>query len=101
MEFAPIPDRQVAEALSWLTDDDICAVQKEEDMAVEIAEVDRLMEQVDRELASSPLVESARLALDHRDSHPYRRTRRRSDRAVLRSLPRRFPAGAESDGEAA
>jgi hypothetical protein len=103
MELAEINSQQAAEALSWLLDEDICAVQKEEDMAREVAEVDRLIERVDRELAESPRVESARLAMDHRDAQPYRRSRRRAERALLRSLPHRLPVGetASDDEEAA
>jgi hypothetical protein len=101
MRFVRVADREAAEVLAWLTDEDVCAVREEEDVAVERAEVDRLLEAVDRALLVAPVVESARLSLDHRDPHPYRRTRRRAGRAVVRSLPAWLPGGAGDGGEAA
>lgn len=104
MESARITDRRAAEVLARLMDEDICAAQEDEEMAAECAEVDRLLEEVDRELAESPLAESAQLALDRHDAQPHRRGRRRADRAVLRSLPHRLSAPGEATdpgGEAA
>lgn len=102
MKPVRITDQHAAEALAWLADDDVCAVQEEEAMAVERAEVECLLEEVDKALATDALNEGARLSLDRRDAHPYRRTRRRNERRRLRSLPSRMPVPGESEpGEAA
>jgi hypothetical protein len=103
MKFVRITDRRAAEVLACLMDETVSAVQQDEQMAAECAEVERLLEDVNRELAESLLAESAQLALDHRDPRPSRRNRRRTDRAVLRSLPHRLsPSGeATPGGEAA
>jgi hypothetical protein len=104
MKVVRITDQRAADAVARLADDDVSAVRKEEAMAAEQAEVDRLLEDVDRELAACELAEGARLSLDYRDAHPARRVRRRVERKVLRSLPSRLPVageGSPNEGEAA
>jgi hypothetical protein len=110
MFTSQITDRQAREALWSVLDDDISAVQQEEDMANEIAEIDRLLESVDRELAAEQRTERARFAVDASDGQWVRRARRRSQRNAVRSLRLVSPgealelvdlAGTDLDGEAA
>lgn len=104
MRSARITRRQ-AEALFTTppTDDDISAVQEAQAMCLERIDIDRITEDLDRELLAERRAEAARLRLDHADARRPRRIRRRPDRTMLRALPRRMdPAtGAGLGGEAA
>ncbi|MGH3631233.1 MAG: hypothetical protein ACRDRL_27795 [Sciscionella sp.] len=101
MEFVRITDQQARDVLWPVLDADISAVRQEEEMVRERAEVDRLVEDVDRELVAERRAELSRLALDVSDGQWARRMRRRSERAVLRSLPTRLPAARFGEGEEA
>jgi len=96
MEFARIADSQARSAFAVWADDDIAAVQKEEDMAAEVAYIDRLIAEVDRELADQERVK-------HRftDQRRARRERRRAEGGVLRSLPTRLTPPRAGGSEAA
>lgn len=103
MESAPTPKRQVREVLDLATDPDISAVQKEEDMRREREEIDRLIQEVDRELAAEERSAAVRLTHSYTDQRRVQRARRRAEHVALRSLPTRLDAVelAELDGEAA
>ena len=107
MEPIRIAGRLAKEVLWPFLDDDISAVQEEEDMANEIAAIDRLLEEVDRELATEQRTGLARFAVDASDGQWVRRARRRSQRNAVRSLRLVSPdeaielAGVELGGEAA
>ncbi|WP_232376276.1 hypothetical protein [Amycolatopsis aidingensis] len=64
------------------------------------ADVDALLDEVDRELAAEHRVASVRVSHDFADPRQARRVARRAERAVLRSLPARLDV-ADLDGEAA
>lgn len=107
MKFLPTTNRHVREVLWPVLDDDISAVQQEEDMAREQFEIDRLIEAVDRELVAGQRTEQSRFAVDASDGQWVRRARRRSQRNAVRSLRLVSPdealdlAGTDWDGEAA
>lgn len=64
-------------------------------------EIDRLIEEVDRELAAEARVEGARLLLDLTDQRRPRRARRRAERVALRALPTQIALSDLLAGEAA
>lgn len=112
MKFVRIADRgverQLAAALDLAADPDISAVAEEEVMREERAEVDRLLEEVDRELARERATEEFRVSRSLVDARQARQSRRRAERVTLRnallagSAPWLLRAGeAEQDGEAA
>lgn len=107
MKRARIADRAAAELVATLADDDVFAVQKEEHMAAqavaEAALIDRVIDEVDRELAAQDRVEQVRLSRSFTDQVRARRARRRADREVLRAVPVRLdaPARRDSGSEAA
>lgn len=70
-------------------------------MAAEVAYIDRLLAEVDRELADQERTEQVRLKHYFTDQVRARRALRRAERGVLRSLPTRLPAPDECEGEAA
>ncbi|MBA0127305.1 hypothetical protein H0B56_17285 [Haloechinothrix sp. YIM 98757] len=90
MEFTRIANRQAREWLRTALDDDVLAVQQEEDMANERVEIDALIEAVDREMAAEARAETERVQREVRGQVRARRARRRADREVLRSLPVRL-----------
>lgn len=100
MEFARITDEHAAEALAWLSDEDISAVQREEEMATEVAYIDRLIEEMDRELAAQERAERVRLTRSFTDQVRAQRAKRRAARVALRALPVRLDAP-EVESEAA
>lgn len=81
-----ITDRRVAEALIPQLDNDIAAVAEEEAAAAEVAEIDALVEEAEREWAAAEQRETVRLSRVFTDQTRARRTRRREDR----TLPTRF-----------
>jgi hypothetical protein len=87
-----ITNRSVAEALMPQLDDDIAAVADEEASAAEVAKIDALIEEVEREWAAAELRETARVSRVLTDQTRARRTRRREDRTALRTLPARLSA---------
>lgn len=95
MEFARIADRQAREVLAVLADPDVSAVAKEEEMARERAEVEALLQEVDRELAGQVRTESQRV---NREVRGQARACRRADREVLRSLPVQLERGVATEG---
>lgn len=101
MKSVKITDPQVSRALAELGDDVVCAVQREEDMAAEIARIDALLEEADRDLAREERTESVRITRDVTDQVRARRARRRADREVLRMLPTRLSGADLPSGEAA
>lgn len=102
MKSARITDRHAAEALVWLADDDISAVQKEEAMAAEVAEIERLLEEIDRELVAAERAERVRVSRRFTDQVRAQRAKRRAARVAVRSLPAVAAASAtDIEGEAA
>jgi hypothetical protein len=65
------------------------------------AEIDRLLEDVDRELAAQERTEKVQLAHRFTDQVRARRMHRRADREVLRALPVRIEVPPELGSEAA
>lgn len=90
MEFPPTTRRQVREALDLATDPDISAAHQEDVMRDEREELDRIMAEVDRELAAEAHTETRRVSRDFLDERRARRAARRAERAVVRSLPVRL-----------
>jgi hypothetical protein len=82
-----ITDRRVVEALMPQLDHDIAAVADEEAAVVEVAEIDALIEEAEREWATAERRETTRLSRMFNDQTRARRARRREDRTVLRTLP--------------
>lgn len=101
MKSVRITDPLASEALAALGDDVVCAVQREEDMAEEIARVDALLEEADREWARDERTETVRITRVATDQVRARRARRRADREVLRALPTRLSGADLPSGEAA
>jgi hypothetical protein len=87
VKLGRIADREVGAAWLYRLDSDIAAVQRDEDMASEAAEIDRLIEDVERELAETEHEVLLRLTHDFRDDRRAFRAARRVARGVLRSLP--------------
>lgn len=92
MDTARIADRQAREALAALVDEDITAVLEEEAMAAEVAYIDRLIEEVDRELVAQERTALVRVTHRFTDEVRARRAYRRAERDVLRTLPVLLPA---------
>ncbi|PXY31101.1 hypothetical protein [Prauserella muralis] len=101
MSSARIASKTARKALFPLLDEDVSAVAREEAMAAEVAEIDALVEEMEREWAAADRVESLRVSRDFTDQVRARRTHRRADRTVLRSLPTRLGVSACGEGEAA
>lgn len=103
MKFARITDPLAAEVVAAVSDETVSAVHEEEAMAAEVAEIDRLIDEVDRELAAQERTESVRVSRAFPDARRMRRARRRADRELLRALPQRLdmPAADAVGSEAA
>lgn len=101
MKTARITNQHATEALFPLVDDLISNVAREEEMAAEIAEIDALVEEAEREWIAADLEESFRVSRDLTDQVRARRTHRRVGREVLRSLPSRLDMADLHIGEAA
>jgi len=103
MRQVRITDPLAAEVVAAVSDETVSAVQEEEAMAAEVAEIDRLIDEVDRELAAQERTESLRLTRRFTDARRMRRARRRADHEVLRTLPTRLdvPAADAAGSEAA
>jgi parvulin-like peptidyl-prolyl isomerase len=65
------------------------------------AELDRMLEELDRELIAAERTEAARLLVNVTDQRSPRRSRRRAGRSVLRSLPVRLSPSELGESEAA
>ncbi|MPY82593.1 MAG: hypothetical protein GEV00_04580 [Actinophytocola sp.] len=103
MKFARITHPQASAVLAELGDDLVSAEREEELMAAEVAEIDRLIDEVDRELAAQERIEAVRVSRAFTDARRQRRVRRRADRELLRALPERLdvPAADAVGSEAA
>lgn len=101
MRQVRISDQAAMDVVAALGDDVVFAVEKEEEMAKEIAEVDALLESVDRELVADERTETVRITRDTVGQVRARRARRRADRVALRSLPVRLIAVDALEGEVA
>lgn len=110
MEFPPATRRQVQEWLDLATEPNIFAAHEEDTMAADAPypdqytepEVDRIIAEVDRELAAEARIETLRVNRDFLDERHARRAARRAERAVVRSLPMRLDvAEAVETGEEA
>lgn len=103
MEFPPPTRRQVREALDLAADPDIAAAYREDAMRAERDELDQIMAEVDRELATEARTETRRIDRAWMGERHARRAARRAEHAVIRSLPVRLDAAAWADlgGEAA
>jgi len=96
MKFARITDPLAAQVVAAVSDETVSAVEEEETMAAEVAEIDRLIDEVDRDLAAQVRTESVRITRDVTDqvrARRARRARRRADRELLRALTSRGAAG--------
>jgi len=98
MKSVKITDPQASRVLAEWGDDVVCAVEREEEMAAEIARIDALLEEADRDLVREERTESVRITRVATDQVRARRARRRADREVLRALALR---GAADLGEVA
>jgi len=98
MKFARITDPLAVEVVAAVSDETVSAVEREEAMAAEVAEIDRLIDEVDRDLAVQERTESVRITRDTTDQVRARRARRRAEGELLRALTSR---GAAELGEVA
>lgn len=86
MRTGRINDPQARAALDLATDLDICAAQNEEDRLMERDEIDRLIEEVDRELANEARAVTVRLSRSFTDATRARRAERRAMREQLTAM---------------
>lgn len=96
MKTARITHPLAVAALAIHTDDDISAAEKDERAAAEVAGVDRLLEDIDRELIAQQRAEHLRLTRAFNDQVRARRAHRRANRAAVRALPTRLVAGPDT-----
>ncbi|NIJ14297.1 hypothetical protein FHU38_004641 [Saccharomonospora amisosensis] len=102
MRTARIASWQARQALDLAFDQDILGVVKEEEMATEVAEIDALIEEVDRELAAEAGAAGSRALRPFTDVERVRRSQRRAVRVALSRLDGgALAAGTRSEGEAA
>jgi hypothetical protein len=101
MRSAHISRRQVEAMYDGLDDDfDVFAVHEDEIMRAERAEVDRYVEEMERQLAHEQR-ESQYQVPRFNDRSRVQRALRRADRTVLRSLPTRLEVADLAEGVAA
>ncbi|MEV5296476.1 hypothetical protein [Amycolatopsis methanolica] len=93
MKFARITSPEAVDALFPLVDEDISAVARDEEIAAEVAEIDALIEEAEREWAAAERVEAFRVSRELTDLVSARRAVRRVTREVLRSRVRTGSAG--------
>ncbi|MFD4191386.1 MULTISPECIES: hypothetical protein [Amycolatopsis] len=93
MKFARITSPEAVDALFPLVDEDISAVMRDEEIAAEVAEIDALIEEAEREWAAAERVESFRVSRELTDLVSARRAVRRVTREVLRSRIRTGSTG--------
>lgn len=110
MRTAHTSRRQAEASFGYVaTEDEVFAVQQgavmgfeHEAVAIESEwEIDRLLEEVDRELVAEERAEGVRLLLDVTDQRRPRRARRRAERVALRALPTRIAVSELIEGQAA
>ncbi|GAA5128868.1 hypothetical protein [Haloechinothrix salitolerans] len=97
MKFVRITDPLAVEVVAAVSDETVSAVEREEAMAAEVAEIDRLIDDVDRELAAQERTEAVRVSRAFTDVRQVRRARRRADRVALRTLPGRVDVSAAGE----
>ncbi|WP_435061906.1 hypothetical protein [Amycolatopsis thermoflava] len=85
MEFARFTSPAVIDALFPLVDEDISAVARDEAMAAEVAEIDAMIEDAEREWAAAERVGEFRVSRELTDQVRAHRTTRRTVREMLRS----------------
>jgi hypothetical protein len=85
MKFARITSPEALDALFPLVDDDISAVARDEAAAAELAAIDTLIEEAEREWTAAEQVEAFRISRELTDHVRARRTARRATREALRS----------------
>ncbi|WP_028663135.1 hypothetical protein [Saccharomonospora halophila] len=90
MRTTRIASHQAREVVAVATDADIREAQWEEDAHVEREEIERLLDEVDRELAEEEQLAAMRLDRSFTDARLAWRAARRGERAVLRALPSRW-----------
>ena len=88
MKFARITSPAAVDALFPLVDEDISAVVRDEEVAAEVAEIDALIEEAEREWAAAERVEAFRVSRELTDVVSARRATRRLTREALRSRVR-------------
>ncbi|GHF10473.1 hypothetical protein GCM10017786_50180 [Amycolatopsis deserti] len=88
MKFARITSPAAVDALFPLVDEDIAAVARDEAMAAEVAEIEALIEEAEREWAAAERVEAFRVSRELTDVVSARRATRRATREALRSRVR-------------
>ncbi|MEU3274509.1 hypothetical protein ABZ639_27005 [Saccharomonospora sp. NPDC006951] len=86
MKTTRISSPEALEALFPLVDEDISTVAREEEMAVEVAEIDALIEAVDRELVAELEVAGSPSRRVFADVERVRRSQRRTVRDALSLL---------------
>lgn len=102
MSTARIRGRQARQALDLASDPDIYAAQEVEAMYAEREEIERLIEEVDRELAAEAGAAGSRALRPFTDVERVRRSQRRAVRVALSRLDcGALAEGAGSEGEAA
>ncbi|PXY32114.1 hypothetical protein [Prauserella muralis] len=100
MKTARITSRQARESVDLAFDQDIWSVTKEEEMAAEVAEIDALIDEVDRELAAEAGAAASRALRPFTDVDRARRAQRRAVRDALALLDRKaLIAGVPGQGK--
>lgn len=101
MKHAHITSTDAIDALFPLVDEDISAVAEHEARAAEVAEIDALIEQAEREWATAEQDETFRVMRELTDQVRARRAHRRVGRVMLRQLPQQLGTAGEYEGRAA
>jgi hypothetical protein len=103
MRSAYVTRRQAEAMTDGFDMEDVFAVQEAVSMRFEreelrrAAEVDRLLQDVEHKLVTAQRIEADRQRLNASDQQSPRRSRRRTDRVALRSLPMRLPVSVLTD----
>ncbi|PRX43846.1 hypothetical protein B0I33_1139 [Prauserella shujinwangii] len=101
MKTGQITDRQAREVVDLAVDVDVCAAQEVDVRYAERDEIERLIEEVDREIAAEQRTASVRLSHEFTDQRRAWRSVRRAEREALRSLPARLDVAVVAESEAA
>ena len=83
MKTTRLTNRQAREAVELAFDQDICMTTREEEMAAEAAEIDALIDEVDRELVAEARTAGSRVLRPFVDVERARRAQRRAVRDAL------------------
>src|ERR1700741_1408434 len=100
MSSPRITSRRAVNALRSLLDEDIADIAIDEHAADEVAVIDALIEQAEREWAAAERTETARISRMFTDHPRARRAHRRAARTVRRTLPDRLRPYSTVEGAA-